>query len=323
MTTHTDLPTDDDQPGGISRRKALTSIGAAGAAAWVAPALLTIDGAAAAGSDPDLVDSYVLSTPIGGARWLGGFERANPTVYRTNKQITGLVAGDDLRGIDFRPATGDLYGIARRTTTGELVVYVIVNPSSAPTAALIGVAVGTSLGATERIGFDFNPSVDRLRVVTTSGKNYRLHPVSGALVMTDGPLAYAAGDVNEGESPAVSGAAYTNNFARPAGMHPGTVLYDIDASAEALVRQNANVGTLTTVGPVDLPSPAVQTLSGFDIVSTGGTDAAYAVYRLGGANMIYSVTLATGGHSALGALGSGGLAGGPVFSNLEGLAIRA
>ena len=36
-------------------------------------------------------------------------------------------------------------------------------------------------------GVDFNPQVDRLRVVSNSGQNLRLHPDTGAVAAVDKP----------------------------------------------------------------------------------------------------------------------------------------
>jgi hypothetical protein len=56
-------------------------------------------------------------------------------------------------------------------------------------------------------GFDFNPTVDRIRVVSNTGQNLRLHPVTGVVASTDTPLTFAATDLN-GFDIAPSGLAY-------------------------------------------------------------------------------------------------------------------
>ena len=82
-------------------------------------------------------------------------------------------------------------------------------------AVAIGAAPFTpALDGTE-FGVDFNPQVDRLRVVSNTGQNLRINPDTGAVVPTgpDKPLMFASNDRNAGTSPNVVGAAYTNNFA--------------------------------------------------------------------------------------------------------------
>jgi hypothetical protein len=116
-------------------------------------------------------------------------------------------------------------------------------------------------------GFDFNPTVDRIRVTSDAEQNLRLNPDTGAVAAVDTNLAYAAGDPGAGTNPSVAGSAYTNNFAGAT----STTLYDIDNARHALVTQNPpNDGTLTTVGALGTNNEAVA----FDI---GDGNIAYAV----------------------------------------------
>ena len=188
-----------------------------------------------------------------------------------SKPITGLQAGENILGIDMRPATGQLYALG---STSRL--YAINMSSGAATAAGVGpfatLLVGTAFG------FDFNPTVDRIRVVSNTGQNIRLNPNDGTLAATDAVL-------NPGV-PAVSAAAYTNSF-------PGataTMLFDIDPSTDKLYMQNPpNNGTLVEVGPLGID---VTADNGFDI---GGTsNKAYALVTVGSTTKIYSINLTTG-----------------------------
>ena len=75
---------------------------------------------------------------------------------------------------------------------------------------------------------------------------------------TPGPLAYAAGDPNEGTTPQASGAAYTES-SRGLPLPTATALFDIDSGTDALVRQNpANAGTLLTIGSLLLDATGVE-----------------------------------------------------------------
>ncbi len=150
-------------------------------------------------------------------------------------------------------------------------------------------------------GIDFNPMVDRIRVVSTGGSNRRIHPTTGAVVAVDSTLSYAAGDPNFGTDPNVSGVAYTNNFPGAA----STILYDIDVTLDILVIQSpANAGTLITVGPlgVDTDTPV-----GFDIVTVGGSNSAYASLTAPAATTsgLYTINFATGAASLIGTIGGG------------------
>lgn len=95
--------------------------------------------------------------------------------------------------------------------TGQ--VYVIDPVTGVATAVGAPAVPGYAPG--EEIGFDFNPTADRIRVVSDQAANRRLNPDTGA-------TAAIASNLN-GAASSATGAAYTNNF-------PGansTVLYDI------------------------------------------------------------------------------------------------
>src|SRR4029453_12401920 len=79
--------------------------------------------------------------------------RGNAPEAARSRQITGLPMGVGLKGIDFRPATGDLYGLG-----SDKVVY-RVNPQTA-IAVAEGPAFEAPVGALtgDRIGFHFNPT---------------------------------------------------------------------------------------------------------------------------------------------------------------------
>jgi hypothetical protein len=193
-----------------------------------------------------------------------------------NKAITGLQAGENILGIDMRPATGQLFALGSSSR-----LYTINMSSGAATS--ISLAPFSTLLSGTYFGFDFNPTVDRIRVVSNTGQNIRLNPLTGDIAAVDLPL-------NPG-TPLVSSAAYTNNF-------PGTattVLYTIDFNNQKLYIQNPpNNGTLVEVGNLAMDTGAEN---GFDI---GGTsNKAYAIVSAGGAGKIYSINLATGAATQL------------------------
>src|SRR5690606_10720728 len=90
--------------------------------------------------------------------------------------------------IDFRPQTGQLYALGVNDMADNATVYVI-DPQSGG-ATVVGseglVRFVTTTGATVDLppasvgyGFDFNPTVDRIRVVTATGLNLRINPITG------------------------------------------------------------------------------------------------------------------------------------------------
>ena len=141
------------------------------------------------------------------------FDSATPGTINGTVAVTGLNAGATLRGIDFRPVDGLLYGVSSDSR-----LYTINLSSGA--ASVIG-ALGAFTLSGSSFGFDFNPTVDRIRVTSDADQNLRLTP-GGALAGTDTNLVYAGADINAGQNPNVVGSAYTNSFNGAA----TTTLYD-------------------------------------------------------------------------------------------------
>ncbi len=209
-------------------------------------------------------------------------DSASPGTVTSTVTVSGLNSGDSLVGIDFRPATGELFGLGSQSR-----LYSINQETGVATQ--IGAGGAFTLNGT-RFGFDFNPTVDRIRIVSDTDQDLRVNPNNGALSFTDASLAYASGDVNNGQDPKVVGAAYTNSFAGAA----GTVLYDIDSSLDILVIQNPpNDGKLNTVGSLGVDTTDEV---GFDISGVSGV--AYAALTVSGTSNLYAINLVTGAATA-------------------------
>ena len=218
------------------------------------------------------------------------------TIDSDTRAVTGsvLLGGGPLEpigSIDFRPATGTLYGLGSNSRQ----LYTINTASGAL----------TPIGAPLPIGglIDFNPVADAIRLVpnNTTNTNYRINPDTGAVIAQDGDLAYQSGDVNAGNTPNVHGIGYTNSVAGAT----STTLYDVDVDADVLATQTpANDGTLQTVGALgaDLNSRGLfGTFTGFDI--SGATGTAYLTDGpFGGTTDFYTVDLATGIATNLGTI---------------------
>jgi Domain of unknown function (DUF4394) len=188
--------------------------------------------------------------------------------------VTGLVADTRLIGIDHRPATGVLYGVGE---LGGLYTIDAGTGVASKVAQMSVVPTGTTFGV------DFNPTVDRLRVVSDTQQNLRVDVTTGATV-TDLALS-AVG---------VAGAAYTNNDADP---NTATTLFDIDAAADqGSVQAPANNGNLSPTGKLGVDT---SNAVGFDIHSKlrrGSTVEAHAFASLtvDGESGLYAVNLLTG-----------------------------
>lgn len=217
----------------------------------------------------------------------------DPSANGTTVPLIGLAAGDDLVGIDVRPSNGEVLAVG---TSGRLYV---VDPRTGVASAR-GNAISPALSGTA-LGVDVNPQADRLRVVSNNGQNLRINPDTGDTI-TDGRLDYPAGDPNDLATPAVAGAAYTNNVAGAT----TTTLFDVDTATDALVRQDPpNDGVLRTVGTLGVSLAATSTV-GIDIAGLGGNAFAALQPEAAAGPSLYRVDLTTGQARLLGAFSTAG-----------------
>jgi hypothetical protein len=128
------------------------------------------------------------------------FDSATPGTVSPSISVTGI-GGETLLDIDIRPANGALYALS---SLGNLYSINMTTGAATLSANLMGVILDPNA---TRFGIDFNPTVDRLRIVSNTGQNLRLTPGS-SVTTVDSPLNGAA-------TGAVS-VAYTNNDTDPA-----------------------------------------------------------------------------------------------------------
>jgi hypothetical protein len=238
---------------------------------------------------------YTIDLMSGKATWVGTFGQAivslafktNPIAYATTADnkllrfdptsgmanevaIMGLTSEEVIVGLDFRPAKGILYAI---TNQSNILTLNTANGQATP----VGVPLVPALSG-EAFGFDFNPTVDRIRLVSNTGQNLRLHPDLGTVAATDGNL-------NPG-MPSITGAAYSENVATAT----TTALFVIDTETDMLYTQMPpNDGVLVPVGPLGI---AIEANNGFDI---GGTSAmAFGLFTVDGNQGIYQINLTSG-----------------------------
>jgi hypothetical protein len=237
------------------------------------------------------------------------FNAGQPSRILERKPVTGLAAGTRLLGIDYRVARGVLYALS---SNGQLYTMDTSNGALKP----VGTPSAIPLTG-NAFGFDFNPAADRIRVVSDTGLNLRLHPDTGAAVdgnpnvdglQPDGPLAYAAGDANAGRQPQIVAAGYTYNKQD----EKITTNYAIDRALGVLAMQGSregatpvvspNTGQLRTVGTLGL-GPLAD--ASFDIADV--SNAALAALRTTGDSRtrLYLIDLNTGRAQMLGTVGDG------------------
>ncbi len=237
-----------------------------------------------------LTDKYELLTISAG----------QPTKVLRRVRLSGWDAGDTLVGMDYRVAKGMLYALGRsgRLYLVDTASGVLKPVGSGPVVALQG----------DALAVDFNPVADRLRVISSSGQNLRLHPDTGAVAATDPAPAYAAQDKRAGTKPEIVAAAYTYNKKD----EKLTTNFAIDRNGGYLVTMGSaegvqpvvsfNTGQLFTVGALGV---AEMTDASMDIADVSG--AAYAAVRLKShaTTRLYALDLQTGKATFIGTMGDG------------------
>lgn len=248
---------------------------------------LVIAAFGAAGTLSSIANGEVIYA-VTSQQFLISFDSANPSALLSSSPLSGFAQNERVVGIDFRPATGELFAL------GSLNNLYRINNSG---QVLTGSSVGLNLDGAA-FGFDFNPTIDRIRIVTDVNNNYVYNPNTLALQLVATDVFYGPADPNFGFDPNVVHSAYTNNF----NGATSTQLYGIDSGLDILVTQANNAGTLGTVGPLGLN---VTALGGFDI--SGQTDVAYAIMQPANdqRSFLYSINLLNGGATNLGQVGGG------------------
>lgn len=248
--------------------------------------------------------AYAIS---GGGFNLISFDVTNPSVVTTIGAFSGGGSGfafgvPALDTLDFRPANGLLYGYNDVTDS----LYTVDTATAALTLVGSG-GIGTN---TNVLDIDFNPSIDRIRIVTATNQNLVVNPNTGALQLDATPLNYPGGT----PIPRVVANAYAGNVT---GSNFPFPQYAIDVTANRLVGLDNNNGTLTGIGSglgVD-----ADDFTSFDIfTSITGVNSAYAIIDTtvgGSAPTLYSINLTTGAATGGVLLGGGA-------SQVTGLAIR-
>jgi Domain of unknown function (DUF4394) len=226
------------------------------------------------------------------------------TVIRT-VPVLGLAANDVLVGLDTRPIDGSLYAI---TLNASQLRVATINPASG-TLTAVGTAATSAPG--NAFGMAFNPLFDAIRVTSEFGNNYRFNPSTGALIAEDNSVGYQSGDPNFGQLVSAVHLAH----ASPVANGQPSALFGIDTANNVLARiggasgtPSPNTGIATTIGALGVDPTAV---GGFVVLADGR---AFAALQVGTTSSLYSINLATGAATLVGAFPSG--------TQIEGLAIR-
>lgn len=226
------------------------------------------------------------------------FDTTAPGTLLTNNAISGLNPGEAIRGFDFRPLTRQFMIV----TSDSRVLTV----DAGGTALSVGPAFTPALDPLAgSFGVDFNPTVDRIRVVDANGGNRRLNPLTGGAVATDTSLTYNDGS---GLIPRAVGVAYTNSqfgVMVPAGS---TRQFIIDSARDMLGETGSMVGGNPSfnggiVSPVGSLGLDLGDSAGFDIY--GPTGEAFISDTTGLLSKFYTLNLSTGATVLVGEIGTG------------------
>ncbi len=155
-----------------------------------------------------------------------------PVVEKEVVPILSMRPEERVIGIDYSSTSKELYGISNQSYLYKIDVNtgLAIAVSSFPIDPAI---------EGETIGFDFDPREDVIRLVTSSGQNLRISPVTGQVLSVDANL--------QPQTASVQGSAYSS----PTSEFPNGLLYNIDYTEQALFAQvPANDGYLKKIGPL-------------------------------------------------------------------------
>ena len=228
--------------------------------------------------------------------WL---KAATPGTIDKTVLISGVQLNETIVAIDFRPATGQLYGLGIVNPVGDDAgrLY-LIDPDSGVATPVGPGPFSTSLADGANYGFDFNPAVDRIRVVNSADQNMRINPFTGVIAGNDTSI----------DNPTSGEEIFSSAYDRNTAGTTLTTLYAIDIYSDQLMMQGGvngapspNGGVISAVGPLGVLLGS--RLGGFDIGSDG---TAYAsLQTIGGLFSLYQINLATGAATLVGAIGNG------------------
>jgi hypothetical protein len=248
-----------------------------------------------------LVAAAVVTPGVAGAEPAAGvldsnglvtFDTATPGIVAA-RPITGLQSmNEDVIGMTARPSTGQVFIVTVPIgIVGSALVRTYTLDVNTGAATFVGSIPNTVPGAADvPSGVDFNPRVDRIRVVNVNGENFRINPNNGAL---------SGDDVNVNPSgQTVIAAAYDRNAPGDTGL---TTLYGISAASSSLVTiggiggtapGGGNGGSIQMLfGPLGV-TVAAGSDAGLDVSATTGV--AYATIRTASGTALYTINLSTG-----------------------------
>jgi hypothetical protein len=241
-----------------------------------------------------------------GGTFLIRFDSATPGTITDAAALTGLQAGERIVGIDFRPRTGQLFGVGIVEGATDTVRAYVIDPTSGAASLVPGSTSFTVTHGTQ-YGIAFNPTVDRLRVVNNADENFRVNPNNGA--RADTPTNDT--DLNPAGN-AVLGVAYDRSFDTGLAVANRTTAYGISRANSSLVTigginqsPSPNGGAIMNSQALGLTLSAASDI-GFDIDVDSNTAFAALTNNANGLNGLYTINLGTGAATLVGSIANGG-----------------
>ena len=197
--------------------------------------------------------------------------------------ISGLTPTEVIIGIDFRPATGELYGV------GDSDRLYVINTTTAAATAVNAAPFVPALDDSDRFGIDFDPVRDTLRVISESGQNLRIDPGTGTSV-EDAVLLFGTN---------IGAIAYTDNAAGAT----VTTLFGLapEGTMAGASDDFYRIGGIDSVPPADNGDTTFVNDVGFDLVEIAFdiSDQGQALFLgqnilLPGITNLYEVDVTTG-----------------------------
>jgi hypothetical protein len=227
---------------------------------------LAVGLAAASGITASAELVYGVSDQLGE---LVSFDSTTPGTLFTAHALTGMVTGEQIRGID--EFNGTLYGL------GDQNHLYTINPATG-SVTLVGSGFSPVLNG---IDFGFNAGTSQLYVSSDLGQNLTINPATG--VATAGPNYTGA---------VIDAMAYN---------YVNTLFYGVSAVNHDLYQMNPVTGATTLIGASGV---AFADRIGFDISSA--TDIAYFSGTVSSQTEFFTVNLATGAMTLVGDVGTPG-----------------
>ena len=175
---------------------------------------------------------------------LVSFNSADPATILSSVALSGVARSQVIVGMDINPNTGELYIMGFNPGGGVGSTY-NVNIATGVCTRYNTASFQIDMGSGRNVGFDYNPTTDRIRAVSTNDNNYRLNPFTGLVDSIDARLNFDPTGGRAGDNPSVGSVAHTNKRAGAT----NTVIYAFDDSSSCFLRlADPKMGILANVG---------------------------------------------------------------------------